>query len=62
MTRPRLAALAAVLVGSCALTACAGGGSAEQATAPTVTTSVPAPTRDVGSLTWNVPAGEPPRA
>ncbi|MBG0832691.1 ABC transporter substrate-binding protein [Planomonospora sp. ID67723] len=62
MTRPRFAALAAVLVGACTLAACAnsGGPATGQAAAPTVTTSVPAPTEDVDTVTWNVPAGEPP--
>ncbi|GIH81106.1 ABC transporter substrate-binding protein [Planobispora longispora] len=64
MTRPRLAALTAVLAGACTLAACSnnagsGGPAAEQATAPVVTTSVPAPTKNVEAVTWNLATGEP---
>ncbi|ROO86123.1 peptide/nickel transport system substrate-binding protein [Actinocorallia herbida] len=56
------ALLTTVLLGSAALAACSSGG--DGGGRPTVdhgiTTSVPAPTQEVASLTWNVPAGEPP--
>ncbi|GAA3583231.1 ABC transporter substrate-binding protein [Nonomuraea rosea] len=62
MKRPRPAALAALLAGACTLAACANSAApaAEQATAPVITTSVPAPAKDVDTVDWNVPAGEPP--
>ncbi|GII05905.1 ABC transporter substrate-binding protein [Planobispora takensis] len=64
MTRPRLTALTAVLAGACTLAACSaapgdGGPAAGQATAPVITTSAPAPTKDVDSVTWNLSTGEP---
>ncbi|GAA1569562.1 peptide ABC transporter substrate-binding protein [Actinomadura kijaniata] len=58
--RPRTAALAAALLGSTVLTACSGGGpAAGQPNAPTITTAVPAPARDVDTVTWNLASGEP---
>ncbi|MQY09441.1 ABC transporter substrate-binding protein [Actinomadura macrotermitis] len=61
MSRPRLTALAAVLAGPGVLAACTSGGTAAtQAAAPALTTSVPAPAKDVDTLTWNLPPGEPP--
>ncbi|MFD0687257.1 ABC transporter substrate-binding protein [Actinomadura fibrosa] len=60
MKRPRPAALAAVLAGSCSLAACGGGTAGKQAGAPAVTASMPAPTMDVDRVTWNLPPGEPP--
>ncbi|MGP4027441.1 ABC transporter substrate-binding protein [Actinomadura sp. 3N407] len=60
MTRPRLAALAAAIAGSCTLTACGGGDSATNADAPEITTSVPAAATGVGTVTWNLATGEPP--
>ncbi|MDL4813694.1 ABC transporter substrate-binding protein [Actinomadura opuntiae] len=60
MTRSRLAAITAILAGSCTLAACADGGGGTAAAAPTVTTSMPAPTGDVDTVTWNLPPGEPP--
>ncbi|WP_067476352.1 ABC transporter substrate-binding protein [Actinomadura hibisca] len=62
MTRPSLAALAAAVLASGALAACSGGGPgpAGQAAVPDLTTSVPAPTRDVDTVRWSTAAGEPP--
>ncbi|MBD2893327.1 Dipeptide-binding protein DppE [Actinomadura sp. RB99] len=60
MTRSRLAAITAILAGSCTLAACADGGGSAAAAAPDLTTSVPAPARDVDTVTWNLPPGEPP--
>ncbi|MBW8481230.1 ABC transporter substrate-binding protein [Actinomadura parmotrematis] len=60
MARPLPAALAAVLLGTTALAGCTGGGTAAGgASAPAVTTSVPAPTAQVGTVTWNSALGEP---
>ena len=62
MTRPRPAALAAAALATCTLAACTSGGgeAAEEAAVPQPTTSVPAATQDVDTVTWNVPSGEPP--
>ncbi|GAA2212865.1 ABC transporter substrate-binding protein [Nonomuraea monospora] len=59
MRHPRPAALTAALL-TCALTACAGSNASGKAAGPSITTSVPAATAEVGVITWNVPAGEPP--
>ncbi|MEU6408137.1 ABC transporter substrate-binding protein [Microbispora sp. NPDC046933] len=61
--RPRLAAFAAALVGTCTLAGCANDDGPAASNSPAtaaLTTSVPAATTDVDSVTWNVPAGEPP--
>ncbi|MEV5827007.1 ABC transporter substrate-binding protein [Spirillospora sp. NPDC052242] len=48
-----------IILGACTLTACSGGGPAAKAEAPKLTTSVPAPTRAVDTVSWNLPTGEP---
>jgi peptide/nickel transport system substrate-binding protein len=62
MPRPLRTALTPVLIGCCTLAACSnGGGTADDQSVPkAITTAVPAPAKDVDTLTWNVPAGEPP--
>ncbi|MFC9977875.1 ABC transporter substrate-binding protein [Spirillospora sp. NPDC127200] len=62
MPRPLRTALTPVLIGCCTLAACSsGGGTADDQSSPqAITTAVPAPTKEVDSVTWNVPAGEPP--
>lgn len=63
MTPLRPAALGAALATALAVTSCSGpteSASPGAAAAPELTASVPAPTSDVASVTWNLPAGEPP--
>ncbi|MDX6741371.1 ABC transporter substrate-binding protein [Actinocorallia sp. A-T 12471] len=58
--RRPLHALVVVALGASALAACSGGDADKKTADHAITTAVPAPTREVASLTWNVPAGEPP--
>ncbi|WP_106400784.1 ABC transporter substrate-binding protein [Actinocorallia populi] len=60
MPRARWTAPAALLLGLCSLAACSGGGSDPEASPAKLTTSVPAPTKEVETVTWNIPTGEPP--